>query len=378
MRKHVFGSLLLLGVAVLAALPAMGDEATSSGEDCASVYTFSRQMNECNPAPRGGTSTGTPVTLVEGPTEKWKQLRAPELSKRERDRRAILAMAGGYRTSFEFIETQTFPPDYEPARPYQSWGTEYVYVAANEKDFISLQHIMVMYYQQDGETRGPMVMKHWRQDWRYEDTDIVQYRGNNVWRARQFAPEEVNGTWSQTVYHVDDSPRYGAYGRWEHNASFSQWESEQTWRPLPRRESSVRDDYDVLQGTNRHIITPTGWLHEQDNRKLRLKAPGEPADKPYLAAEEGLSRYQPVREFDFSAGDAYREETGPFWAEVRRQWQRVIENRERFRLKPEHEDTQLFKAMFGMARAFREGELSLENAREQIRGRLRDHVTSVQ
>ena len=377
MKNRVFGSLMLLSAAVLAPLPAMGDEATSSGEDCTPRYTFSWQMNECNPAPRGGTSTGAPVTLIEGATETWKKLREPELSKRERDRRAILAMAGGYRTSFEFIETQTFPPDYEPARPYQSWGTEYVYVVANEEDFISLQHIMVMYYKEDGETRGPMVMKHWRQDWRYEDTDILQYRGNNVWRTRELAPEDVEGTWSQTVYHVDDSPRYASYGRWEHNASFSQWESQRTWRPLPRRESSVRDDYDVLQGTNRHIITPTGWLHEQDNRKLRLKAPGEPAEKPYLAGEEGLNRYQPVREFDFSAGDAYREETGPFWAEVRKQWQRIIESHGHFRVKPEHKDTQLFQTMFGLARAFRREEISLDEAREVIRQRLRKHVINI-
>ena len=55
----------------------------------------------------------------------------------ERDRRAILAMAGNFRTSFDFIETVGFEADYKPARPYQSWGTEFVTVVENSEKFIS-------------------------------------------------------------------------------------------------------------------------------------------------------------------------------------------------------------------------------------------------
>ena len=33
-----------------------------------------------------------------------------------------------------------------PSRPYQSWGTEFVFLATVTEDFISLQHIMVMYF----------------------------------------------------------------------------------------------------------------------------------------------------------------------------------------------------------------------------------------
>jgi hypothetical protein len=69
---------------------------------------------------------------------------------------------------------------------------------------------------------------------------------------------------------VDDSPRYAARGRWQHAAGVSTWISDETWRPLPRREFSVRKDYDVLVGTNRHTITPTGWVQEENNVKLAL------------------------------------------------------------------------------------------------------------
>ena len=50
-----------------------------------------------------------------------------------------------YRVYFDFMETMGFVDDYVPAQPYQSWATEYVKVIEDEKDFISLQHITVMY-----------------------------------------------------------------------------------------------------------------------------------------------------------------------------------------------------------------------------------------
>jgi len=61
----------------------------------------------------------------------------------ERDRRAILAMAGPYRVTFDFLEVVRFDPSLKPDAPYQSWGTEYVFVSEDRKDFIALQHILV-------------------------------------------------------------------------------------------------------------------------------------------------------------------------------------------------------------------------------------------
>jgi hypothetical protein len=76
------------------------------------------------------------------------------------------------------------------------------------------------------------------------------------------------GSWSQSVYQVDDTPRYQGYGNWIHLPNFSSWEGNETWRPLPRREYSTRSDYDVMIGTNIQTITPTGWVHEQNNKKV--------------------------------------------------------------------------------------------------------------
>ncbi|MGH8727714.1 MAG: DUF6607 family protein, partial [Burkholderiales bacterium] len=146
-------------------------------------YTFGWQFIEDSAmAPRGGTTKGPPVTLVTEPTEAFKRLQDDDISKFERDRRAILAMAGGYRTSFDFLEVAGFTKDFKPARPYQSWATEKVYVLEDGSDFISLQHLLVMsIVDKDGKVQGPFVTKHWRQDWQYEPDYQFVYRGNNTW-----------------------------------------------------------------------------------------------------------------------------------------------------------------------------------------------------
>jgi len=38
----------------------------------------------------------------------------------------------------------------------------------------------------------------------------------------------------------------------------STWEPEVSWRPLPRRDGTTRDDYDVIEAVNRHTITAWG------------------------------------------------------------------------------------------------------------------------
>jgi hypothetical protein len=110
-------------------------------------------------------------------------------------------------------------------------------------------------------------------------------------------------------------------GRWEHNASFSAWTGWKTLRPLPRRESTVRKDYQALDGGNRHTIIPTGWIHEQDNLKLVLDSAGLPDSiAPYVARESGVDRYDRILGFDFSAGDSAWKAASPYWERVRAQW----------------------------------------------------------
>ena len=355
-RQIICKSVLAGLLAVASVAAAFADESETAPDSRQFTYSWPFSDDDAM-RPRGGTTKGPPVKLDRQAGHGWQALQEPGLSALERDRRAILAMAGGYRTSFDFIETIGFIDDYEPARPYQSWGTEFVYVVADEPHFISLQHVIVMFVEMDdGEIGGPFVVKHWRQDWRYQDTDLHVHVGHNSWERRLFSAEEVRGAWSQSVFQVDDSPRYAAIGRWLHDANYSSWTSDTTWRPLPRREYSVRDDYHVLSGTNRHTITPTGWIHEEDNLKVVLDANGNAIEEsPYLAREAGLNRYERIVDHDFSAGDEYWTATAPFWRDVRDAWDEVFDDRDRLTLKSSYEDRQLFEIMFEYAAALSDG-----------------------
>ncbi len=333
-------------------LPGLTAVSHAQPPDATRQYTYAWQFIEDSAMqPRGGTSQGPEVELVTGPTDSWLAIREAGISDQERDRRAILAMAGPYRTSFDFIETVGFTPGYQPTAPYQSWGTEHVYVVADKPDFVSLQHILVMrIVKEDGTHSDPIVVKHWRQDWRYEHRELNVYAGHSTWAQQTLPRNAVKGTWTQSVYQVDDSPRYQAKGTWRHFANYSSWQSDETWRPLPRREFSVRDDYHVLIGTNRHTIYPTGWVQEEDNLKVVLDPAGNVAkEESVLAREAGLARYERITAFDWSAGDEYWQRTGPFWSVVRDAWAETLNSNDRVTLRGEVDGKSMFMAMFSLA-----------------------------
>lgn len=317
---------------------------------------------------RGGTSTGAPVTLRTAASAAWEALQQPGLSARERDQAAIRALAGDYRTTFDFLETVVFDagPDAQPATPYRSWGTERVYLVEDRPGFVSLQHVMVLFMlDAAGNTLGPFVQKHWRQDWTWEPEVVLEFRGFEQFRNRALSDADAAGRWAQTVYQVDDTPRYTLVGRWSHTASYSAWSSEDGWRPLPRRERTVRDDYHAMTGTNRITVGPTGWVHEQDNLKTVLAAAGEiDATQPARAREAGVNRYDLLDGFDFSAGDAYWRETGPFWAAVRRSWAERLLGRTEIAITDRCDDRPIFKILFELAEA------STRTAPEEWSGRL--------
>ena len=331
-------------------------------------FIFAWPLDEKALKPRGATTRGAPVTLDTMPSEAWRRLREPGLSSQERDRRAILAMAGPYRVSFDFLEVARYDPALKPDAPYQSWATEVVLVAENQPDFIALQHVLVMrMLQEGGGVSEPMVVRHWRQEWRYHAPSILLYEGDNTWARFNTSAMQRRG-WVQTVLQVDDSPRYAASGDWDHARGVSTWISRETWRPLPRREFSVRKDYDVLVGTNRHTITPTGWLQEENNLKL---AKGQ---QKYLAREYGVVRYDRIRDYDFSAGESYYRRTEPFWVEVRAAWRELAEARERFVMRAPVDQAQLFRPFFDYAQKLADGgAFDREDARAFVRRTLQEN-----
>jgi hypothetical protein len=239
----------------------------------------------------------------------------PDECDRERDHATILEMRGVYAVTFDFEEIEALAPEYELQPPYRTNGLEVVIPLEVEPTSIMLQHVLLM----DDGSGAYLPLKHWRQDWEYEDVSLWEYQGRRVWQHRTLAEEDARCTWSQAIYQVDDGPRYESFGRWVHTEQESRWSSGETFRPLPRRESA-RTDYDVLLAINTHIVDEGGWTQAEDNYKLVLDS------KTSVARERGTNRYEriddPAAE---EAAHAYMDSTGEFWADVRAEWYRLLD-----------------------------------------------------
>lgn len=248
---------------------------------------------------------------------------------KERDRAAILAQAGDYRVRFDMRETTSFRDGYEPLEPKTSGGHEIVRVIEDTPDRIVLQHILVM--EHGGQTH---VIKHWRQDWVYQPETVLTYAGPDEWVLTPVSEADRRGAWSQTVWQTDDSPRYGGVGRWTYDNGVTEWVSDATWRPLARRDATRNPIYNRYLGTNRHALTPAGWVHLQDNMKMAA-AEGSEGEPVVVVHEDVVNTYARFDGFDPKPGDDYWAATADYWAAVRQAWDAAIQRGNGVRIEEE-------------------------------------------
>lgn len=271
------------------------------------------------------------------------------------DREAILAMAGEYEVLFNFEEKVALQPDYKLKDAYQETATEMVIVLKDTPEQIILQHILSV-------GSGKRIVKHWKQVWTWEDTRHVEFKGREKWVVNEVDPSEVEGGWTQLVTQVDDSPRYESFGKWQHDAGYSRWESGLTARPLPRREHTKRDDYQILEAVNRHTITSHGWVHEQDNVKQVINEAGEPI--AYIAVEHGVNYYDKTDAEDFTKAREYWDKTNEFWGTVSRFWEEVEAKEGEFGITKEIAGESLMSEMFAIAKTLVEEAAAVPDDKE--------------
>ena len=164
------------------------------------------------------------------------------------DVKAIKAMTGCYDVSFNFAETFPHKKGYEKKKNYRSGALEWVTVAEESPKDIKLQHILIVNPQGSGKDA---IVKHWRQDWLYENSALHSFYKDSHWKFTKLKPEDVKGQWTQVVYQVDDAPRYAGSGTWVHVDGRHYWESTAD-APLPRREYTTRKDYNVMVRQNHY------------------------------------------------------------------------------------------------------------------------------
>lgn len=277
------------------------------------------------------------------------------------DKASIKQMCGCYEVTFEYAET--FSPDtsYKVHAPHKSGGLEWVFVDEEKDDKVVLQHLLII--------NDSSIIKHWRQDWLYENTDLYSYVKGLEWKYTKLSKEQVKGQWTQRVAQVDDSPRYEGSATWIHADGKHYWENE-TDAPLPRREFTTRSDYNVLRRNNRHIITGYGWLHEQDNTKIARDDKGDKV----IAMEKGLNKYKKLDDSKCKAAAEWWKNNQAYWTEVRAAWDELLAQKKQLKLEKKIDNKLLWERLFGLGDAVAAKEKTLEEAKKEIRSIIQQYV----
>lgn len=257
-------------------------------------------------------------------------------TKKDMDKQAIKSMCGCYEIEFSYTETFATDTDYIFHHDHNTLApAEWAFIVEETEDKIVIQHLLVM--------NDSVIIKHWRQDWYYENTDFYFYDKDQTWKYVKKEKSEVVGQWTQKVYQVDDSPRYQGTATWVHYDGRHYWENT-TYAPLPRREYTTRSDYNVMERTNRHEITEYGWLHLQDNKKIVRSENGD----EILVEERGYNTYKAIDKSKCQGGIDWWEKQKNYWAVVRAQWDEVYKLNKTLHVDTKIGDKLLFMELFDL------------------------------
>ena len=257
---------------------------------------------------------------------------------KQKDIESIKKMCGCYEVEFNFQEIFQASTDstYKPSPVKKDHGLEWIELIEEAPNKLVLQHLLI--------ANEKMIIKHWRQDWLYENTNLYEFYKDNTWKFNQLKAKDVKGQWTQKVYQVDDSPRYEGTGTWIHKDGKNYWMNI-TDAPLPRREETIRKDYNVLERRNIHEITKYGWLHEQDNRKIIRNDKGNDTE---VAKEKGLDIYVKVDDSKCKSAQDWWSENNKLWSNVRAKWQTIFDRNQTISLEEKIEHKQLYRHLFGL------------------------------
>lgn len=261
----------------------------------------------------------------------------------QKDKQNVDKLCGCFEVEFKYAET--FSPDKNYKyhdREEISGGTELVFPVEVSDKKIVMQHLLVI--------TDSMIIKHWREDWSYENPVVWKYTGDKVWKKEQLKPEQVKGKWTQSVWEVSDAPRYQGSSEWYAIDGKTFWQNTVD-APLPRREYSVRSDYNVLRRSNRLVLTTDGYTHEQDNQKIIRK---EGKDK-VLVEEKGINTYKRLPDADCAAAKAYWEKNKDYWTKVRKIWENYTDTHAVIELKNQIDGKVLHDHLFEQAKQYAAG-----------------------
>lgn len=273
-------------------------------------------------------------------------------------------LCGCFEVEFKYAETFAPSPDYKyHDREEISGGTELVFPVESSDKRIVMQHLLII--------TDSMIVKHWREDWTFENPNLLQYQGDNVWKKVPLKQEQVTGKWTQTVWEVSDAPRYQGASEWISTDGKTVWENTVD-APLPRREYSVRSDYNILKRNNRLVVTDKGYTHHQDNQKIIRKN----GKDELLVEEKGLNTYVRVPDANCAAGRAYWEKTKDYWTAVRLVWEDYLKTHDTVELKKTVDGKVMHDYLFALAKEYSTGKLKVAEANVKVKALLDKFIGS--
>lgn len=249
--------------------------------------------------------------------------------------KAIDQLCGCFEVTFNYSETFTNDnsKQYISGPLNEKKVIEYVHPIKKSNTEVVLQHILVV--------SDKMMIKHWREDWSYQNNVIWDYDHDNTWKKRTIPADKVKGEWTQTVWEVSDAPRYQGSSKWVSTNDQTFWINTAD-APLPRREYTTRKDYNVMNRTNRLIVSDKGYMHEQDNLKIIRKA-GQ-ADS-ILAYEKGYNKYVRVDDSKCEKAKEFWKKKEAFWADVVAVWDAYFDKNNYINLKNAVDSKLLYEAL---------------------------------
>ena len=259
-------------------------------------------------------------------------------SQNKEDIKSIESLCGCFEVSFMYAET--FSPDtaYKFGSRYKAVGLELVVAEESGPKKFVFQHLLLA---------DEDVIKHWREDWVYENTDQLQFVQAAQWKPLKLSAAQTKGKWTQSVWEVDDAPRYTGIATWIHADGKNYWENT-TDAPLPRREYSKRNDYNIMRRGNRIAITDSGWVHEQDNDKIVRNEKGD----RLLAKEKGYNIYRKVDPSRCALAKTWWDKNKTYWNTVRASWETLLKDKSMVHVQQKVNDKVLWQYLFDTQNEF--------------------------
>lgn len=281
------------------------------------------------------------------------------------DKQSVNKLCGCFDVTFKYAETFSPDPGYKyHDRSETNAGVELALPIEVSDTKIVIQHLLVI--------TDSVIVKHWKEEWTYENPILWIYKGDKTWVKDTLPADQVKGKWTQTVWEVSEEPRYQGYSQFVNLDRKIIWQNT-TDAPLPRREYSVRSDYNILRRTNRLNITDSGYIHEQDNEKIVRTGETD----HLLTQEKGLNIYKRISNNECVSAKGYWEKNKAFWNKVSKIWAEYFNTQSIVSLYTEVEGKLLHEYLLDLAKEYEEKKIPETDIDSRIKAQVGKFIKRV-